>query len=150
MFIVLLASMVNASNHTRCVSFSNQKCKIQPTLINLHSNQYIQEFHYYPFAVKLDRCVGICNIRNDLSNNVCVPNKTGSLNLRVLNMIAGINESKTLTKHCSCECKCKFDVTKCNSNQWWNDNKCRCLCKIIINVKKIMFGILLIVKMENT
>ena len=25
----------------------------------------------------------------------------------------------------SSECKCKFDGTKCNSNQWWN-NKCWC------------------------
>ena len=48
----------------------------QPTLINLYSNEYSQEFHYYPFAVKLDRCVGSCNTLNDLSNNVCFPNKT--------------------------------------------------------------------------
>ena len=40
---------------------SNQKCMIQPTFINLHPNEYSQEFHYYPFAVKLDRCVGSCN-----------------------------------------------------------------------------------------
>ena len=49
---------------------------IQPTLINLHPNEYSQEFHYYPFAVKLDRCVGSCNTLNDLSNKVCIPNKT--------------------------------------------------------------------------
>ena len=40
MFIVLLASIVNASNHTKCVSLRNQKCEIQPTLINLHLNEY--------------------------------------------------------------------------------------------------------------
>ena len=57
MFIVLLPSIVNASNHTKCVSLSNQKCGIQSTLINLHPNEYNQEFHYYPFSVKLDRCV---------------------------------------------------------------------------------------------
>ena len=50
----LLISIVNASNHTQCVLLSNQKCMIQPTLINLHQNQYSQEFHYYPFLVKLD------------------------------------------------------------------------------------------------
>ena len=60
---------------------------------------------------------------HDLSNKVCIPNKTEDLNLRVFNMITGINESKTLTK-ASCECKCKLDETKCNSNQWWNNNKC--------------------------
>ena len=36
------------------------------------------------------------NTLNNLSNKVCVPNKTEELNLRICNMIAGINESKTL------------------------------------------------------
>ena len=44
-------------------------------------------------------------------------------------MIAGINKSKTLTKHLSCECKCKFDGKKCNSNQKWKNNKCSSECK---------------------
>ena len=125
-FIGLLTGLVNGSNHTKCVSLSNQECMTQPTLINLHPNEYSQEFHYYPFAVKLDRCVGSCNTLNDLSNKVCVPNKTEDLNLSVFNMITGINESNTSTKHISCECKCKLDGTKCNSNQWWNKDKCRC------------------------
>ena len=75
MFIGLLISIVNASNHTKWISLSNQRCVIQPTLINLHPNEYSQEFHYCPFAVKLDRCVGSCNTPNDLSNKVCVPKK---------------------------------------------------------------------------
>ena len=85
MFIVLLSSIVNASNHTKCVSSSNQKRKIQPT-INLHPNEYSQEFHYYPFLVKLDRCVGSCKTLNELSNEVCVPNKTENLNLSIFNI----------------------------------------------------------------
>ena len=71
----------------------------QPTLINLHSNEYIQEFHYYPFVVKLDRCVGSCNNINDFSSKVCIPNKTEDLNLSIFKMITGIKESKALTKH---------------------------------------------------
>ena len=101
----------------------------QPTLINLYSNEYSQEFHYYPFAVKLDRCVGSCNTLNDLSNKACVPNKTDDLNLSLFNMITRINEPKTLTKHISCECKCKFHEGKCKSNQLLNNYKCRCECK---------------------
>ena len=92
MFIVLLSSIVNVSNHTKCVLLSNQKCKIHPTLINLYPNEYSQEFHYYPFAVKLDRCIERFNTLNDLSNKICVPNKTEDLNLSVFNMITGINE----------------------------------------------------------
>ena len=75
---------------------------IQITLINLHPNEYSQEFHYYPFAAKLDRCLGICNSVNDLSNKVCVPYKTKDLSLSMLNMITGINELKALTKRISC------------------------------------------------
>ena len=95
-FIVLIANIVNASNHAKCVSLSNQKCKIQPAIINLHPNECRQEFRHYPFAVKLDRSIGSCNTLNDLSNKVCIPNKTEDLNLSAFNMITGNNESKTL------------------------------------------------------
>ena len=46
-FIVLLSNIVVGSNHTKCVLLSNHKRMIQPTLINLHPNEYSQEFHYY-------------------------------------------------------------------------------------------------------
>ena len=128
-FIGLLTSTVSASNQTKCISLSNQKCMTQPTRINLHPNGYSQKCHCYPFAVKFDRYVGSCNTLNDLSNKVCVSNKTEDLNLSVFNMITGINESKTLTNHISCKCKCKFDGRKCYSEQWWNNDKCRCECK---------------------
>ena len=122
MFVILLSSLVNGCNHTKCVSLNSQKCMIQATLINLHPIEYSQEFRYYLFSVKLERCVGSCNTPKDLSNNVCVPNETEDLNLSVFNMITGINESKTLTKVMSRECKCKFDGRKCNSDQWWNND----------------------------
>ena len=48
----------------------------QPTLTNLHPNEYSEKFHCYPFAVKLDRCAGSCSTVNDLSNKMCVPDKT--------------------------------------------------------------------------
>ena len=105
---------------------------IQHALINLHPDEYSQEFHYYPFSVKLDRCSGSCNTLNDLSKQVCVSNKAEDLNLNVFKIITGIiNESKTLTEHISCKCKCKFDERKYKSNQWWNNDKCRCECKKI-------------------
>ena len=99
LFIVLLSSIVNASNHAKCILLSNQKCIIQPTLINLHLNEYSQEFYYYPISVKLDRCFVSCNTFNDLPNKLCVPNKTEDLNLSVFKMITGIHELKTLTKN---------------------------------------------------
>ena len=66
----LLINIVNAPNHTRCILLSNQKCMIQFILVNLYPNEYNQEFHYYSFAVKLDRCFGSCITLNDLSNKI--------------------------------------------------------------------------------
>ena len=92
----------------------------QPSLTNLHPNEYGQELCYYLFAVNLDRCAWSWNTLDGPSNRVCVPNQTEDLNLHVFNMVTGINESRTLTKHISCKCECKFDGRKCNLNQKWN------------------------------
>ena len=46
----------------------------QPCLIDLNPNGYSQEFHYHPFLVKLDRCVGSCNTLNDLCNKNQIQN----------------------------------------------------------------------------
>ena len=56
MFLVLLSNIVNGSNHAKCVSLSNQKCMIQSTFTILHPSEYSQEFHYHPFATKLEMC----------------------------------------------------------------------------------------------
>ena len=99
-FIVILTSMVNASNYTKCISLSNQKCEIQPTLINVYLNEYIQELHYYPFAVKLDKCDRSWMTLNDFSNKVCVLNKTEDLKIHVFNIYTGKTESKNFNKRC--------------------------------------------------
>ena len=61
--------------------------------------------------------------------SLCVPSETEDINPSMFTIITETNESKTLTKHISCECKCKFDETKCNSNQWWNNDKFWCESK---------------------
>ena len=91
-FLVLLPNIFNASSYTKVIKVSNQKHQNQPTLINLHPNDYNQELHYYPFAVKLDKCAGSFNTLNDLSNRVCVPNKIEDLSTHVFNMITGKNK----------------------------------------------------------
>ena len=91
-------------------------------IINWHS----KSIKSYKVHAVIDRWVGRCNTFNDLSNEVRVPNKTEDLNQSVFNMVAGINEYKTLTKYS--ECKYKLEGRKCNSDQWWNNNKCWCEC----------------------
>ena len=81
MFIGLLTCLVNGSNNTICALVINQEFMIQPTLLNLHPNEYSQDLHYYPCAVKLGRCVRSCKTLNDSFNKVCVSNKSEDLNL---------------------------------------------------------------------
>ena len=86
MFIILLSSIVNASNHKKCNSLNNKKCVIQSTV------PCSEEFNLYTFEVKLDWCVCSCNTLDDSANKVFIPNKAEDLNLSVLNMIAWTNE----------------------------------------------------------
>ena len=57
-------------------------------------------------------CVGSCNTLNDLSDKLCIRNKTENLNIHVFNIIIRKNKQKFSTKDISFECKCKFDGRK--------------------------------------
>ena len=128
---------------------NNQKCKIKSTLINWHPNEYSQKFPYYPFAVKLDRCVGSCNNINDLSNKVCIPNKTEDLNLSMFSMVTGQNDSKILTK----TYHTNVNVNLMEENVIQSKNgitiNVNASVKTIIYMKKIMFDILLHIVQKN-
>ena len=128
---------------------NNQKCKIKSTLINWHPNEYSQKFHYYPFAVKLDRCVGNCNNINDLSNKVCIPNKTEDLNLSIFSMVTGQNDSKILTK----AYHTNVNVNLMEENVIQSKNgitiNVNASVKTIIYMKKIIFEIPLHVVQKN-
>ena len=90
-FIGLLTGLVNGCNQTKCVSLNNQKCQIKFNLLLLIYRLMNTELHYYPFKVKLDRCVGSCNTCNDLSNKVCIRKETDDLNIEMFKMITEIN-----------------------------------------------------------
>ena len=130
------------------MSLSNQKCKTQPTMINLHPNEYIQELHYYPFKVNVDICVGSCNTLNDLSNKVCVPNKTEDLNLKHVQHDCRNKWIKN-TYHANVNINLMVEsLIQIKSEITINFNAS---AKNIIHVKTIIFGIMLpvITKMVN-
>ena len=110
---------------TKCMSLNNELCIARSIFFNLNP----EERYCYQLMVSLDRCNGGCNILDDSSSRIYVPNKTEDVNLNIFNMIARINLSKTLTKYIPYGCKCKFDGRKCNSNQKWNKELCWCECK---------------------
>ena len=50
-FIGSFTGLLNGSNDKKYVVLSNQKCKIQPTAINLHPNEDSQEFYTIHFRL---------------------------------------------------------------------------------------------------
>ena len=43
------------------------------------------------------------------------------------------NEARQVSWHETCKCKCWLDVSVCNNKQPWNNDKCTCECKELID-----------------
>ena len=92
-----------------------KNAKFSPPLLIYILTNAVEDFTVIHLQLNYINVLKVVKL-NDLSNKVCIPNKTEDLNLSAFNMILVINELKTLTRHISCECKYKFDGTKCKSS----------------------------------
>ena len=134
-----------STNQLSCISMNNQECKVRPEIINVNSDEPV----FYPFSIKTSKCSGSCNNINNPLAKLCVPDVVKNLNVKVFNLVSGTNETRCLEWHETCKCKCRFEHSVCK--QLWNDNKCRCECKELIDkgiCNKDLFGILIIVSMN--
>ena len=43
------------------------------------------------------------------------------------------NETRYIEWHETCKCKCRLDGSVCNNKQRWNEDKCSCECKELID-----------------
>ena len=116
-------------NSLKCVSLENQKCKVRPKIVDINSNNTM----FYPFSVKINKCSGNCNNINDPYAKTCVPDTVKDLNVTVFNLMSRINETRHIKWHETCKCICRLDKIICNSKQRWNEDKCRCECKELID-----------------
>ena len=90
---------------------------------------YPNEPVFYPYSIKVNKCSGSCNTINNPLAKLCVPDITKSINVKVFNLMARINETRQIVWHETCKCICKLTSAVCNSRQIWNEDKCRCECK---------------------
>ena len=51
----------------------------------------------------------------------------------MFNLILRTNEIRHIEWHKTCKCKCRLDASVYNNKQRWNDDKCRCECKELID-----------------
>ena len=112
-----------------CISMTNKECEVRPEIINVNSNEPV----FYPFSIKTSKCSCSCNNINDPYAKICVPDVVKTLNVKVFNLISRTNETRHIKWHETCKCKCRLDASVCNNKQRWNDDKCRCECKELID-----------------
>ena len=78
-FVSTLMSFSSLSNVNplKCVSMSNQTCKVRPEIININSNNPI----FYPFSIKANKCSGNCNNISDPYARIFIPDTVKNLNV---------------------------------------------------------------------
>ena len=125
----LFLSNLVSTTALSCILMSNQACKSRPEIINVNSNNPV----FYPFSIKTSKCSGNCNNINDPYAKICVPDIINNLNVKVFNLMSRTNETTFIKWHETCKCQCRSDAIVCNNKQRWNNDKCRCECKELID-----------------
>ena len=125
---LFLSNLVSTTSLT-CILMKNQEFKVRPEIINVNSNKPI----FYPFSVKTNKCSGSCNDINNPFAKICVSDVIKDLNVKVFNLMSRINETRHIKWHETCKCKCRLDASVCNNKRRWNNDKCRCECKELID-----------------
>ena len=55
------------------------------------------------------------------------------MKIKVLNQITRTNETRQVSWHEICKRKCRLDASVRNNKQRWNNDKCKCECKELID-----------------
>ena len=113
----------------RCISMTNQECKVRPEIIYVNSDEPV----FYPFSIKTSKCSGSCNNINDPRAKLCVPDVIKNINFKVFNLMSRTNETRRIQWNETCKCTSRLDASACNNKQRWNDDNYRCECKELIH-----------------
>ena len=70
---------------------------------------------------------------NDPYAKLCIPYVVKNINVKTLNLMSRTNETRHIKWHKTCKYKCRLDAIACINKQRWNNNKCRCECKELID-----------------
>ena len=116
-------------NSLECVSMENQERKTGTKRININNNESV----FYRFSTKVNKCRGSCNNINNSFAKLCLPDVIKNINVNVFNLMLFSNQTRHIEWQEHCKCKCKLDASVCNNKQRWNEGKCRCECKKLIN-----------------
>ena len=88
---------------------------------------------FFPFSIETSKCSSSCNNINYPYAKLCVPDVVQNLNVKVFNLMSRTNETRYMQWYETCKCESKFEANICNNKQRWNQDKCRCECKELID-----------------
>ena len=95
---------------------NNQECKVRPQIVSVNGYDPV----FFPYNVKTSKFIGSCNNINNPLAKFCVPDAVKNLNVKVFNVVSGIDETRHIEWHETCKCKCRFEHDVCNNKQLWN------------------------------
>ena len=98
-------------NSLECVLMNNQECKIRTKIVDVNNN----EPTFYPYSIKINKCCGSYNVNDPYAKSCQKLMK------------------QDIEWHETCKCKCRLDASVCNNIKRWNEDKCRCECKELID-----------------
>ena len=114
--IILIILIQSAFGY--CLLLNNQECKVRKAIID---NDYMT----FPFKIKVDKCIGSCNDRDNPDFKVCLPDSIKNVSLKSFDLISKKNVLKNISFHQNCKCGCLLDEKVCNNLQKGNKDKCR-------------------------
>ena len=79
--ILAIIFLVSNVNSLKCVLIKNQECKVREVIIN-------NEYMFYLFSIKVNRCNGNCNNISILYFRVCVPNVVTNITAKVFDLMS--------------------------------------------------------------
>ena len=123
-------------NSLKCISMKIQAFKVREEVINVNTNNPV----FYPFSVKVNKCSGNCNNISDPYAKLYLPNVVKNINLKVFNLMSWSNQTKQIKWHESCKHHCRLNSIVCNNKQKWNEDKCKCECKELVDKQECNRG----------
>ena len=106
-------STLTSVNLLSYISMNNKECKVKSQVFNVNGDDPM----FFPFNIKITKCSGSCNNVSNPCAKLCVPDVVKILNVKVLNLVSGTNETRRIEWHETCKCKSRFNSSVCNNKQ---------------------------------
>ena len=106
-------STLTSVNLLSYISMNNQEFKVKSQVFNVNGDDPM----FFPFNIKTTKCSGSCNNVSNPCAKLCVPDVVKNLNVKVLNLVSGTNETRRIEWHETCKCKSRFNSSACNNKQ---------------------------------